>query len=63
MSAQNERIKRTLGELDDGCRPDLKSRPDLLAMVVKLESDLDVFVEGFGIATPEPFGSEIPLAE
>lgn len=46
-------IKLDLGALDDGCRPDLKTRPDLLALVTKLQSDLDEFGSGLGVSAAD----------
>ena len=42
-------IKASLGAIDDGCRPDLARRPDLLGLLGKLVSDLDEFGKGLGI--------------
>lgn len=51
-------IKVSLGAIDDGCRPDLAKRPDLLGLLGKLVADLESFEKGLGIeaasAAPEP---------
>lgn len=42
-------IKKALAVIDDGCRPDA-TRPDFNAQLAQLESDLDAFGKGLGIA-------------
>jgi hypothetical protein len=42
-------IKASLGAIDDGCRPELAKRPDLLGLLNKLIDDLDTFGKGLGI--------------
>ena len=49
-AAQYESIKATLGVLDDGCRPDVEPRPDLLGELAKLEKALGDFGDGFGVS-------------
>ena len=49
-----ENIKKTLGELDDGARPDVKPRPDLMKLLTQLQADLDEFAAGLGISAAEP---------
>ena len=49
-------VKRPLKrEIDDGARPDVKSRPDLMALLAKLQSDLDDYGGGwFPAPAPAP---------
>ena len=54
-----ESIKVGLGAIDDGCRPDLEKRPDLMALLTKLEDDLAQFGEGLGIETAKQFGDAL----
>lgn len=49
-TATYEAIKVSLGVLDDGCRPDVAARPDLLAELAKLDAGLDRFSDGFGVS-------------
>lgn len=44
--AQYDAIKKTLGSIDDGCRPEAK-RDDLPGQLTKLEDDLDTFTAGY----------------
>ena len=43
-------IKRSLAVIDDGCRPELASRPDFAAELAQLEKDLSAFRDGLGVA-------------
>ena len=49
-----EDIKKDLEELDAGCKPDLKTRPDLVALLSKFETDLESFGSGLGVAAADP---------
>jgi len=44
--AQYDAIKKTLGSIDDGCRPEAK-RDDLPGQLTMLEDDLDTFTAGY----------------
>lgn len=47
---QYEAIKDSLGALDDACRPGMDRSVDTLALLSRLEVQLDAFIDGFGIA-------------
>ena len=43
-------IKKGLEAIDAGCRPEVEKRPDLLALLAKLQGDLDAFGAGLEAA-------------
>ena len=45
--AQYDAIKKTLGSIDDGCRPEAK-RDNLSNQLTKLQENLDSFTAGYG---------------
>lgn len=60
-----ETIKLELTALDDGCRPDMQSRPDLSNIITQLETSLDDFSKGLVVVaesalepTPAPAAAE-----
>jgi len=58
-------IKQDLEDFDNGCRPSdqVKSRPDVLALLGKLQTDLDDFSSGLGIQAAEPTPPPAPPPE
>ena len=46
-------IKKELGQLDDGCREGVSSRPDLLAIVEAMQANLDAMGTGLGVTAAE----------
>lgn len=42
-------IKKDLEAIDNGCRPDVEKRPDLPALLARLQTELDAFGEGLAV--------------